>query len=130
MRHDEGVFDPAEHIRNHAERFVPDSKVAFVGGTYIKQFDLPKGMAILSHKHAYDHASILASGKARIRINGAWHEREAPAVVSIAAGEEHLIVAIDDAVWFCIHAVDQASEAYRSQDPHSMDGLLIVRKAE
>lgn len=122
------VFDPIEHVKNHPDRFVPDSTVAFIGGTYIKKFELKANTAIVQHKHTYDHASILAVGRVRIRIDNVWHYREAPAVISIAAGEEHLVVAETDVVWFCIHAVDEATDAYKNQDPHATDGLIIVKE--
>lgn len=123
------IFDPTEHIKNHPDKFEPDASVAFIGGTYIKQFLLKAGMAIVSHKHTYDHASILASGEVRLRIGDVWHHRKAPVVVTIDAGQEHLIIAETDSVWFCVHSVDQATDAYKTQDPHSMDGLLIVKAA-
>jgi len=121
------VFDELEHFRQ-ADLRPPKGSVSFIGGTYIAQFDLPAGASICSHKHAYDHASVLASGEVRILVGQDWKRYIAPAVINIAAGTEHLVIADKDSVWFCIHAVDQATEAYKNQDPYAMDGILIVKE--
>lgn len=121
------VFDPVEHIKNHPDVFTPDATTSFIGGTYIKEFRLEADMAIVSHRHSYDHASILASGEVTVRIDGERTSYVGPAVLIIKAGQEHVIIAVTPAVWFCVHAVDQTTEAYKNQDAHSTDGMLIVK---
>jgi hypothetical protein len=87
----------------------------FGGGTYVKETHIPAGWVLVSHKHTYDHLSILASGNAA--INGRTFT--GPAVMTIAAGEHHSVKAITNCVWYCIHATEET-------DPAKVDQTLIV----
>lgn len=119
------IFEPAEHLRD-----VPkEASLAFIGGTYIKQFDLKARTTVGSHKHSYDHASILASGEVIVETDEGVARYAAPAVLTIKAGLMHRVYAVKDSVWFCVHSVDAASEAYKNQDPHSMDGMLFLKES-
>lgn len=89
---------------NHFFADGPDGTI-----TVAKQMFLPQGFRAVSHKHNYDHLSILAQGSATVS-EGVGPEAArtmytAPAVVTIKAGVEHEIYAFSDAVWYCIHAV-------------------------
>lgn len=124
------VFDHlVEHVKTASDG-PPDAHAPhFIGGVYAKEFHIKAGQVLVSHRHAYDHMSILASGEAILVTEGGAEHLVGPAVVNIKAGAEHALETITDIVWFCIHAVDQASDAYKSQDPHSTDGLLIIKGA-
>jgi quercetin dioxygenase-like cupin family protein len=83
----------------------PNVKHHFSAGMYAKEMRIPAGGVIVSHKHKYDHLSILASGKVMLTIDGnCLIPLTAPACIDIAAGTHHKITAIEDSVWFCIHA--------------------------
>lgn len=76
----------------------------FSDGVYAKQMHIDAGQYIVSHKHKYNHMSILASGEVTVRIDGKETRYEAPACIEIGAEQHHMITAIKDSVWFCIHA--------------------------
>ncbi|SCX58902.1 cupin domain-containing protein [Nitrosospira sp. Nsp1] len=76
----------------------------FSDGVYAKQMHIDAGQYIVSHKHKYSHMSILASGEVVVRIEGEEIRYEAPACIEIGADQHHMITAIKDSVWFCIHA--------------------------
>lgn len=99
----------------------------FIGGVYAKEFHIKAGMILVSHRHAYDHMSILASGEALLRTAEGDQYLVGPAVVTIKAEARHALHTLTDIVWFCIHAVSEANEAYQNQDPHSTDGMLIIK---
>lgn len=120
-----------DHILEHAiltGHAPPDGISMFFGGVYLKRFDIPAGSLLISHKHSYGHPSILASGEAILQTADGKARLVGPVAVTIAAGVQHSLTAITDVVWFCIHAADVAEKAYQDQDPHAMDGLIIVKE--
>lgn len=82
----------------------------FATGLYAKQMHLPAGHMAVSHKHRYDHLSILARGVATVRTDHGDETHYAPACIEIKAGLNHAILAHEDVTWFCIHATE-ATEA-------------------
>ena len=92
----------------------------FSSGVYAKQMLLPKGATATSHKHAYDHMSILAKGKVWVSAGGKIQLYDGPAVVEIKAGVIHSIQAVEDSVWFCIHATEET-------DPAKVDEVAITQ---
>ena len=97
------------------------TKHFFSDGLYAKQMSLPRGYEALSHSHKYDHLSILSQGKVTVRTDESTAEYTAPACITIRAGIHHSITALEDVVWYCIHATDVA-------DASKVDEVLIERK--
>ena len=95
------------------------TKHHFSSGTYAKQMELPNGWWVKSHKHKFDHMSILARGRVIVVVDGVNTTYLAPTVVTIEAGKEHSITALQDSTWFCIHGVD------KEYDIESVDSVLI-----
>jgi hypothetical protein len=93
----------------------------FIAGVYAKQMVIPDGYHVLTHKHCFDHMSILAQGCAIVECDGVQEVYYAPAVIDIKAHVEHEIIAVNgDCVWFCIHHV--AKEDY---DESTIDEVLV-----
>lgn len=90
----EDVF-PAENVKCH-----------LVGGVYAKEIRIPAGFRLMSHRHHYDHLSILASGIVTVTVDGVARDYSGPTTLTIAAGKNHEVEAVTEAVWFCIHATD------------------------
>ena len=99
-----------------------DVKHFFSSGVYAKQMTLDSGNYALTHKHNYDHLSILSKGIALVECDGIGIEYSAPACIEIKAGVEHKITAIEDTVWFCIHATNVT-------DIEEIDSTLIDKNA-
>jgi len=95
----------------------------FSSGVYAKQMMLPKGYFALSHAHAYDHLSILASGAVVIKTDNKEKYYEAPVCITIEKNTHHSITALEDAVWFCIHATEET-------DADKIDEVLIMKEGE
>lgn len=83
----------------------------FSSGVYVRQMALPAGHVAQSHRHRFDHLSILAQGDVLLTVNGVSTHYRAPACITIAAHAVHSIQAISDCVWFCLHATDIADAA-------------------
>jgi quercetin dioxygenase-like cupin family protein len=81
---------------------------------------LPKGSSALTHKHKYDHLSILAQGAVVLVTPEGRQLYRAPAVVNVRAGVAHGVIALEDSVWFCIHATDET-------DPAKVDEVVIQK---
>lgn len=92
----------------------------FSQGMYAKRMVLKEGFAIGTHKHTFTHMSILAKGVARVEANGESKVYEAGECIEIAANIEHRIFALEDIVWFCIHATSVT-------DPELIDETLIAK---
>lgn len=81
----------------------------FSSGVYAKEMHLPKGYFAVSHAHAYDHMSILASGVVEVKTDDSQTIYHAPACLEIKQGVHHMIRALEDATWFCIHATNETN---------------------
>ena len=92
----------------HGERvieFLPEH--FFSGGVYARKWEIPANTQVPTHKHVYDHMSILASGHVTVTADGNTVEYTAPAVLDIKKNLEHTIRAYEDSIWFCIHATSE-----------------------
>lgn len=94
----------------------------FSAGIYAKHMEIPDEFEVSTHKHEYDHLSILASGCVIVDVDADSTIYYAPAVIEIAAGKEHRIRTVNgSATWFCIHGVDD------QYDEASIDNILIQK---
>lgn len=58
------------------------------------------------HKHHHDHVSLLATGSARVTVDGNISIFKAPTFIVIKAEKEHKIEALEDnTTWFCVFAL-------------------------
>ena len=92
----------------------------FSDGLYAKQMHIPKGYAAGMHKHEYSHLSILSKGRVIVRTDEYNKEYIAPVCIDIKAGLNHTIEALEDAIWFCIHATEET-------DITKIDEVLIQK---
>ena len=79
----------------------------FSEGVYSRKWTIPANTQIPTHKHVYDHMSILASGHVTVTADGDTIEYTAPAVIDVKKNVVHTIRAYEDSVWFCIHATSE-----------------------
>ena len=93
----------------------------FSGGVYAKRMILKVGASIDTHKHNFDHMSILAQGMAKVTVNGEEKIYAAPSVIEIKAEKIHKIEAILECHWYCIHATSIV-------DPELIDETLVVEE--
>ena len=85
---------------------IPDIVHYFAKGIYAKETHIPAGLILVQHKHAYDHLSVLAQGTVKLDVDGVHSVHVAPCCLTIKAGKHHGILALTDAVWYCIHHDD------------------------
>ena len=95
----------------------------FSDGLYAKQMFVPKGYFVGQHAHTFSHLSILAKGSVIVRTDTTEQHYTAPACLEIKAGINHAIEALEDTVWFCIHATDET-------DLTKIDNILIEKPNE
>lgn len=114
-----------ESFKEHQGQFDVDPQIVhhFSSGVYAKQMSIPKGFTALSHSHAFDHLSILASGKVIVSTDEGITEYTAPTAITIKAGVHHAIYAMQDSSWFCVHATDET-------DPDKVDEVLIEKDSK
>jgi quercetin dioxygenase-like cupin family protein len=93
----------------------------FSGGTYAKRMIFPQGAVVPSHKHLFDHMSILAQGRAMVTVNGKSTVYDSPAVIEIKKNQVHTVTALERCHWYCIHATEIT-------DHEKVDETLIVEK--
>jgi quercetin dioxygenase-like cupin family protein len=89
----------------------------FSGREYAKKALLQKGMCAQQHVHDYDHLSIF-SGHVLVEVDGVAQEYKGIDCLTIAAGKAHKVTALEDSVWFCIHATDET-------DPEKVDDVIL-----
>jgi len=90
----------------------------FSDGVYSRKMTIPKGVKVPTHKHKFNHMSILASGKVLVKVDGKITEYTGPAQLEITKDQVHEVFALEESVWFCIHATDVT-------DPDCIDHELI-----
>lgn len=90
----------------------------FSDGLYAKEMRFSAGQAILKHTHNFSHLSILAKGKVAVLVGDEIEIVNAPACIEIKAGLVHGVKAVEDCVWYCIHATDE-------KDASKVDQVLI-----
>ena len=92
----------------------------FSDGLYAKQMNLQKNLFAVQHKHNYSHLSILAQGKVIVRTDESENIYSAPACIEIKSDMYHSVEALEDSVWFCIHATDE-------KNPLKVDEVIVKR---
>lgn len=113
-------------INHHDQNFVQldeeSSKTEhfFTQGLYAKKSIVPAGTQVPSHRHVYDHLSILAQGRVRVSVGPITKEYVAPAMIEIKKNLVHTISVVEDSVWFCVHATD-------ATDVESLESTAIVK---
>ena len=96
----------------------------FSDSVYAKRMKLPAGHVAVSHKHSYSHLSILGAGKCIVTTANDDGEEQATEYkagdcIEIKEGVEHQVEAIEDVIWFCIHATLET-------DPKKIDEVAIA----
>lgn len=82
----------------------------FFPDLYAKEMHLLKGQFGISHRHEFDHISMLAKGRASVEVDGVKHEYSAPAFIMVRAHKEHRFDALEDITWFCVHKTSETDE--------------------
>ena len=112
---------PAENIEQVINKDV-EIEHYFAGGVYAKQMRIGKNCKIPTHRHVYDHLSVLAQGRVRVTVSKITQEYTAPAAIEIKKDLVHTIEALEDTVWYCIHATEET-------DPESANNTIIVGRS-
>ena len=112
---------PAETIEQVINKDV-EIEHYFAGGVYAKQMRIAKNCKIPTHRHVYDHLSVLAQGCVRVTVSKITQEYTAPAAIEIKKDLVHTIEALEDTVWYCIHATEET-------DPESANNKIIVGRS-
>lgn len=83
----------------------PVEYIEEVCGLYFRSIVLAKGQVVPQHVHPYNHATFIASGRARAWSGGNWKgDFEAGRAVEVTAGIEHVFQALEDNTRLsCIH---------------------------
>ena len=115
------MFPTAKKNQNFAEQQELQIEHYFSGGTYAKRMIVKAGASICSHKHNFDHMSILAQGIAKVTVDKVSEMYAAPNVIEIKADKTHKIEAVTECHWYCIHATDIT-------DPDLIDETLVAEE--
>jgi quercetin dioxygenase-like cupin family protein len=91
----------------------------FATGIYAKEMRVPAGIKGVTHVHTYDHFAFLCKGRAIVEVDGKRTEYQPGSIITIVRGKQHSVFALDDIIWFCVHATDVT-------DPTKIDKALIV----
>jgi quercetin dioxygenase-like cupin family protein len=102
-----------------------DTNLSIVNGVFIKSMVFTRGQVVLTHKHNYDHQTLLAVGKLRVSIAEKSVIYTAPTIIVIEAGKAHFLEGLaEQTVAYCIHAVTG------SDDLDDADPLVMNRSNE
>lgn len=102
-----------------------DTKTQFYAtdDTIARRMDLPKGGRAASHKHRYDHISIVTAvvpgDVVTVIADGIKSNYQSGDCIALPKGVEHEILALEDIKWFCVHSSTE-------KDPAKQDKVLIL----
>jgi quercetin dioxygenase-like cupin family protein len=96
----------------------------FNSGVYSREVHIKEGWFLESHKHNFDHMSILAQGRVIVEVDNVSVEYKAPCVLNILAEKTHKVIALEDSVWFCIHAI----EGTNVTTPEEVEEIIIKKE--
>jgi hypothetical protein len=87
----------------------PEShELGYFGNIWVRQnVLLKKGGATEGHYHEFDHVTLLATGKARVTVEG-FDPKEftAPTFIVIKKEHKHHFEALEDnTIWYCVFAL-------------------------
>lgn len=100
----------------------PHTSMMLVKNVWIKQMYFEKaGDSNPGHAHLFDHATLLATGRVRVDVNGSISEFSAPCAIWIKAGAVHTLTATKpNTVCYCIHAIRDGDGVEDIIDPASI----------
>ena len=89
----------------------PEVHIGCVSNLFVRQMHFASvGDTEVGHKHTFDHLTLLAKGKLKVKINDEETEFSAPHMIFIKAELQHeLTAASDNTVAYCIHALRSES---------------------
>ena len=85
----------------------PNVNIGCVSNLFVRQMHFAQvGDSEMGHAHAFDHMTLLAKGRLKVRINDEDTEFTAPQMIFIKAELQHELTALtDNVVAYCIHAL-------------------------
>lgn len=85
----------------------PTVQIGCISNLFVRQMHFAvAGDSELGHKHSFDHMTLLAKGKLKVKINDEETEFTAPHMIFIKAELQHELTAVtDNTVAYCIHAL-------------------------
>lgn len=104
----------ADHISHHSG-----------GRVYIKETRIPAGVALVQHRHAFDHLAYLVSGEVDVLVDGVSTHHAGPHCFTIEAGKHHGVKATTDAVWLCIWPDDISDDEVVLSPAVDMQAMAI-----
>ena len=113
-----GVTEQFQREQGQFAEGAADITHHFLGGLYAKRIELAGGAYVLSHSHPHTHMSALAKGSVIVETDYSRVHYKAPAYITIEAGLHHRIEALEDSLWFCIHATD-------CEDAEKVDDFIL-----
>lgn len=85
----------------------PIINIGLVANMFVRQMHFKEtGACEQGHAHAFDHLTLLASGKLLVEANGETTEYTAPTMIYIDSEVEHKLTALEpETVAYCIHGL-------------------------
>jgi quercetin dioxygenase-like cupin family protein len=112
------MTDSISEQADSLERFGVLVQHHFGGDVYAKETFIPMGVELAQHEHPFDHLSILAAGRVLVHCDGVSKLFSAPACIEIKAGVQHMVTALTDVRWYCVHAT-------KEKDPAKVDAAIL-----
>lgn len=85
----------------------PDINIACVANIFSRMMHFKRAGDIeVEHAHQFDHLTLLAKGRLKVKVNGVVSEFAAPHMIYIEKNKVHELEAlVDGTVAYCIHAL-------------------------
>lgn len=97
----------------------PEVKIGCVANLYSRMMYFKNvGDVEHGHTHAFDHLTLLASGRLQVTVDGHVSEFQAPHMIYIKKDKMHELIALEpNTVAYCIHALRLGNEVDDIVDP-------------
>ena len=88
------------------------------GDVFMVETHCPAGYKLGQHAHDKPHLSYLASGMARVEVDGVGRVYVGPAVLTIAAHKAHSVTAVTPITWLCLWTTDDNMQVAAKDSAH------------
>lgn len=93
------------------------------GDVFMVETQAPAGYTLSQHAHEKAHLSYLATGMARVDVDGESMVYKGPCVLTIAAHKVHSVTAITAITWLCLWATDDDMQEAAKESLKLLEGL-------
>lgn len=103
-----GQIQSFEELVSRCDQIDCPIRERLVGGQYLRECTMPKGILVVSKMHKYEHPFFVSKGKVSVFTEGnGWELIEAPFTGITSPGTKRILFTHEETVWTTVHRTDK-----------------------